>query len=100
MGIKAKIARSGWFANHVHYPPETDWERSWQCWMWRAVLDRALVDVMSKNKKHYREAADFFFAPDKEIREWFDKVCLMAALDTDHVLTRVKQIIDRNLKGD
>ena len=94
MGVKARLARSGCFSDDKQFPPRTGIQKSGECWLWRSVIDRALIDALSTVPSTRKEAMLFF--DDKT--GWLDKVCIMADLTKQEVLGKLQYFIDTHTK--
>ena len=90
MGIKSKLARSGWFSDDRRFPPRNAIQKTGECWLWRSVIDRALTDALSTIPSMKAEAMEFF----NDKTGWFDRVCIMADLTSKEVLWKLDYFID------
>lgn len=94
MGVKSKLARSGWFSDGKRFPPRNLIQKTGECWLWRTVIDRALVDALSLIPSTRLDALDFF----NDKSGWFDKVCAMSDLTPAEVLRKLEYFIETNAK--
>lgn len=94
MGIKSKIARSGWFSDTKQFPPRNLIQKTGECWLWRTVIDRALVDAISTVPSTKEDAMLFF----NDKTGWFDRVCIMADLTAKEVLGKLEYVITTHNK--
>lgn len=89
MGVKSKLARSGWFSDDRRFPPRTLLQKTGECWLWRTVIDRALVDALSTIPSTREDAMLFF----NDKTGWFDRVCIMADLTAQEVLGKLNYLV-------
>jgi hypothetical protein len=92
MGVKSKLARSGCFSDDKQFPPRNLMQKMGECWLWRRVIDRALIDALSTIPSTKQEALDFF----NDNTGWFDEVCIMADLKRGEVLAKLNYFITKN----
>jgi hypothetical protein len=92
MGVKSKLARSGWFSDDKRFPPRNLIQKTGECWLWRTVIDRALVDALSTIPSTKADAMDFF----EDKTGWFEKVCSMADLTPKEVFGKLAYFIETN----